>query len=116
MDTAREYRYAIDLKKITACIYVYAQNAGQAGNRKMKYKLSNAEREVREIVTSGRQDAGQILARLKSVFRLWEAEPITDANIKGVYKDIEDILREAQAQADAQTDGLKKLAEREAAQ
>lgn len=116
MDTAREYRYAIDLKKITTCIYVYAQKAEQTGNRYMKYKLNKTERKVREVVSSGRQDAGQILARLKSVFRMWEAEPITDENIKGVYKDIEDILREAQAQADAQTDGLKKLAEREAAQ
>lgn len=94
MDTAREYRYAIDLKKITTCIYVYAQKAEQTGNRYMKYKLNKTERKVREIVSTGRQDAGQILARLKSVFRMWEAEPITDENIKGVYKDIEDILDE----------------------
>lgn len=64
-------------------------------NQQQKDGFLNMYDKADKLQDSGTPEAAQILDRLDSVFKRWEAQKLTDENIESIYQDIEEILQEA---------------------
>lgn len=77
-------------------IYKLAWNGTTTWDLKLQSKYINALVRTIRIMDRKTAKGAAILERMKGVFEKWKKEKISDANLKSVYKEVEEILDEAE--------------------
>lgn len=73
-------------------LYKIAQQAVFTWDLKLQDSYIEALAKAVRIMDRQTPRSDEILERMKTVFDKWQKQKITDENLKGIYKDIEDIL------------------------
>lgn len=86
-------------------LYKIAQHAVFTWDLKLQDSYIEALAKAVRIMDRQTPRGDEILERMKTVFDKWQEQKINDENLKGIYKDIEDILDDYELEEAMEAEG-----------